>query len=470
MKRLFFKGSAALVVALFLQFSCLRPAGALSISDEREIGEKLLYSIRSTFPLLDDPDLVQYLGGLGKDVLDVAGIQYFDYRFYIIKDKEFNAFAAPSGLVFFYTGLIGAMNEENELVSVLAHEIGHVAKRHLAESMQKGMLIGATSIAVALAALALGGGAGTQALMTGSLAAGQTANLHFSRKHEEEADLLAYGWLKKLHRNPEGEEGMLETMRRVSRYRSERLPQYLLTHPNPEERLDYVQSLLKMDEKELASFPVQDEFAFLRFKYRIMAESTDSSSFKEYLSSVLGDERATGFAKTMAKYGLAQLESLANNFERSAELLDQVIAELPGRNILLADKGVMLYRAGKYEQARLVLDKACMNDPKDMYSTFYLGKTYQALGDIAKAESMLSLVSYSLPEYPKVYFELGKIAAQKKQRVAASLFLGKYYLFEGKLEQAKYSLESAVMDKKASEKQKEEGDELLETIERLEER
>lgn len=467
MKKHFYKSSAVFLITLFLHFSCLHNVGAFTIGEEREVGEKLLYSVRSTFPLLDDPDLSQYLSALGQEVLDVAGLQYFDYRFFVINDKEFNAFAAPSGLVFFYSGLIGAMNSEDELVSVLAHEIGHVAKRHLAGRMEKGKLIGAASLAVALAALALGGGAATQALLTGSMAAGQSASLHYSRKHEEEADLLAYDWMKKLHRNPEGQKKMLDTMRRVSRYRSDRLPQYLLTHPNPEARLDYVQALLKMDEGELAPLAAGDNFNFLRFKYRIMAESSDANAFREYLSSVISDTHASAFSRTMARYGLAQLERRANNFKRGQQLLDEVIAAMPDRQILLSDKGVLLYAAGEYAEARIALEKAYMADEQDMYAAFHLGKTYQALGDINKAETLYKTVSYKLPEYSKVYFELGKIASQKKQNASSSLFLGKYYLYEGKLKQAKFSLNSAVRDETVSDKEKGEGERLLETIERL---
>ena len=468
MKKFFYKVVAIVVTALFFNISCLQSVNSFTITEEREIGEKLLYSVRRAFPLMDDPDLVQYLSGLGKDVLGVSGLQYFDYRFDIIKDKEFNAFAAPSGMVFFYSGLIGSMMKEDELVSVLAHEIGHVVKRHLAGRLEKGMVINVASIAVALASLALGGGAATQALMTGSLAAGQSANLHFSRKDEEEADLLAYGWMKELQRNPEGQKTMLDTMRRVSRYRSEKLPQYLLTHPNPEDRLNYVEALIEIDKEKLAVLPEKDEFEFLRFKYRIMAQSTDAFSLREYLSSVMGHARSAPLTKTMARYGLSQLEMTLKNYKAATEYLNQVIADLPDKKILLTDKGVMLYLAGSYEEAKNTLELVGRQNPKDMYAAFYLAKTYLVIGDMAQAQSLFSTVSYNMPEYSKVYFELGQIAAKKGDRVTAALFLGKYYLYEGKLDSARFSLESVVRDKKANAKQQEEGKLLLDTIDRLE--
>ncbi|MFV0439304.1 MAG: M48 family metalloprotease [Desulfopila sp.] len=467
MKRPIRKLLAISIAALFFQGACLQPVKAFTITEEREVGEKLLYSVRSAFPLIDDPDLVQYLAGLGKEVLDVAGLQYFNYRFYIINDKEFNAFAAPSGLIFFYSGLIGSMVEEDELVSVLAHEIGHVVKRHLADRLEKGTVISAASIAVALAALALGGGAATQAVMTSSLAAGQSANLHFSRHDEEEADLLAYGWMKKMGRNPEGQKRMLDTMRRISRYRSDRLPQYLLTHPNPEARLDYVQALMKMDEQQLRKIPPRDEFAFLRFKYRVMVQSTDSFSFREYLSNVISDGKKSEHERAMARYGLSQLEMVLKNTDAALKQLEQVIAIYPDRTILLVDKGIILYNGGQYDAARKLLEQAVNRNPDDMYAAFYLAKICQLQGDLSRAKTLFDTVSYTLPEYSKVYFELGRIASLQQQSAASALYLGKYYLYEGKLDSAEHSFKAALQDARATAGQKEEGQQLLDTIERL---
>jgi predicted Zn-dependent protease len=199
-----------------------------------------------------------------------------------------------------------------------------------------------------------------------------------------------------------------------------------------------------------------------------MAEASDSNMFRQYLSSVMADSRASDFAKTMAKYGMSQLERRENNFKRSMELLDEVIASLPGQPLLQTDKGVLLYAAGDFEGARTVLESACQADAKDMYAVFNLGKAYQALGDINKAEDRYRTVSYELPEYPKVYFELGKIASQKKQNNRASLLLGKFYLYEGKLDLARFSLEKLAEDTSVNNKEHAEAETLLETIERIE--
>lgn len=468
MKNRILRFAVLLTLPVVLHLLLIHPASAaFTISEERKVGEQLLYTVRKAFPLLDDPDLVRYVTDHGAKVLDVAGLQYFDYRFYVIKSDEFNAFAAPSGLVFFYSGLISSMNSEDEFISVLAHEIGHVVKRHMASRIEKGAVIGAASLAMALAALALGGGAATQALLTGSMAAGQSANLHFSRKDEEEADLLAYGWMKKLNYNPEGQEEMLKTMRRISRYRSEKLPQYLLTHPNPEARLDYVQALLAADKSQGVTFTPKENFDFLRFKYRIMSQTGKTVPLRAYLAGVLSDARSSEHSAAMAKYGLSQVERYENNHARSLELLDEVISVFPGKAILQTDKGVALFGAGKYQEAAACLDRSFRSDGQDMYAALYLGKTYQALGQLDKAESYYKTVSYSMPEYSSVYFELGKTASIKNESGASSFYLGKYYLYEGKLKLAEFSLKNALEDKTISKEQQNECERLLETVQRL---
>lgn len=456
------------LIAVFLQFSVVPPASSFTIGDEREIGEKLLFSVRSAFELIDDPDITQYITQLGQSVLQVAGIQYFDYHFFVINNKEFNAFAAPSGLIFFHSGLIETMNSEDELVSVLAHEIGHIVKRHLASRMEKGKYTTIGSLGLALAALAFGGAA-TPVLLTGALATGQSINLHFSRQDEEEADLMAYGWMKTLDRNPDGQLKMLESMRRIARYRSEKPPQYLLTHPNPEERLNTIESLVDNDRKTSEAPPDGDDFDFIRFKYRILAKVKDSRDFKMYLAGIIADKRASEFKKVMADYGLAQLAQNANDHDKSLALLAKVQAFFPERTILTTDRGVALFAAGQMADAEKTLKEALVADSSDMYAAFTLAKLLYRTNRPAEAEKYFQQISYEMPEYAKVYFELGQIAADYGQSGDASFYLGKYYLYEGKLEDAEQNIKNGLRSKTLSAKRTEESKDLLEKITILQE-
>ncbi len=446
MKKIASKITVWIVICLFLQFSAVSPALSFSIGDEREVGEKLLYSVRSAFELVDDPDIIQYITRLGQSVLEVAGKQYFDYHFFVIADKEVNAFAAPSGLIFFNAGLIEIMNSEDELVAVLAHEIGHIDKRHLASRVEKGTYSGVASLGLALAAVAFGGAA-APVLLTGALATGQSFNLYFSRQHEEEADLLAYEWMKKLNRNPEGQTRMLESLRRIARYRSEKLPQYLLTHPNPEARLDYIESLLDNDRDKIAgNLKPADNFDFLRCKYRILAKVKGTETLKPFLATALADGRTNESTRAMAYYGLSQIASNENDYTKSLDLLDKVIRSLPDKPILQVDRGAILFAAGQFAEAEKIFLERLQVDGSDMYATFLLAKLLYRTGRPSEAEKYFQTVSYEQPEYAQVYFELGQIAADKGQRGVSALYLGKFNLFQGKLKLAEQSLKNSLGD------------------------
>ena len=463
-----YKSITLLLITSLLQVVNPGLSHSFTVGEEREVGEKLLYAVRATFPIVGEPDIHQYINNLGREVLAVAGVQYFDYRFYVVESEQFNAFAAPSGLIFFYTKLIESMNSEDELVSVLAHEIGHVVKRHLASRMQKGKIVNFATLGLALAAIAFGGGgAAAQALMTGSLAAGQSAQLHFSREDEIEADLMAYKWINDLQRDPYGQKEMLKTMRRITRYRMGQVPQYLLTHPDPEARLDYVEGLLAADRSVARERTSENDFAFLRFKYRLMTIGEDSKAARAYLASKMSDSRSSEFDVTMARYGLSQLDHKENSLERALKQLDQVIEELPGREILSVDRAILFAEMGQIEEAKTILKKAVRNDPFNMHATYHLAKILNKTGDTEESLQLFFDVSYEMPEYSTVYFEIGKIFAQKGMEIESRFYLGKFNLYEGKLKLAASNFKQVLKSGLSDQKMKDESEKMLSLIEKL---
>ncbi len=413
-------------------------AAGLTIGEEREIGEKLLYKIRSELSLIDDPDISQYINRLGQQVLVHVGPHYFDYHFFVIPNKEFNAFAAPSGLIFFYSGLIETMKTENELLSVLAHEIGHVESRHIASRSDKSGKVGAISMALAMASLALGDPSLAAGLFTGFQAAGQAVNLHFSRIDEEQADRLSYDWMHAMQRDPHGMEEMLRTMRRITRYRTDQIPPYLLTHPNPEARLEYVQSLLDYQGREVPKgyYLKNDDFDFLRMKHRIMVIASNPQKARAYFSNILSSGRAED-EKMMATYGLAILQAKELNFDEALKNLAKVQNFFPDRTILDVDAGIMYLGSGEIARAQELFESAAKADPEDMYAAFYLAQTYAKTGNINGAEQLFQKVMRAMPEYPQVYFELARIKTDGGNIGLGNFYLAKYYLYGGNLEFAR---------------------------------
>ena len=457
-------------VALLIVAQMLLPVQtqAFSIGEERMVGEQLLYAVRSEFKLLDDPDISQYINNLGQAVLEVDGPQYFDYHFFVVESDQFNAFAAPSGLIFFYTGLIKTMKSEDELLSVLAHEIGHVVSRHIAHRMSKQGKVTATTLLLGLASLAFGNAALAQGLLTGSLAASESIKLSFSRQDEEQADRISYDSMRAMHRDPKAMEDMLKTMRRISRYRSNKLPAYLLTHPNPEARLDYVQSLSAIDQAKPGYYKKTDNFSFLRFKYRVMSQSIEPDQLRIFCANTLASGRDPEQV-TMAHYGLALVNAQDTNFTEAIKQLELVRKKYPHRDILKVDLATLYMEAGQVNKALPVLRKVYNRDATDMYAAYRLGQAFEKKGDFVEAERMYKEVAKVMPEYSKLYYDLGRLKADQGQLHVSNFYLAKYYLYEGRMKFAKQYLKRAAKDKKLPQTMQDEAQSTLDRLKELEE-
>jgi predicted Zn-dependent protease len=460
-----------MIVCLLIIGQCILPTRSwgFCIGEERDIGEQLLLSVRGKFDLLDDPDIVQYINELGQRVLAVAGPRYFDYHFFVVKNDQFNAFAAPSGLIFFNTGLIKTMKTEDQLLSVLAHEVGHVVSRHISNRIAKQGKVTAISLLFGLASLAVGNPALTQGIFAGALAANRTAGLSFSRQDEEQADRLAFGWLKSMGRDPHSMEAMLKSMRRITRYRSEHLPAYLLTHPNPEDRLQYVQSLLEVDQGkgEGAAKGAVDNFYFLRFKYRVLSQSIDLEELRIYCANILASNKNAEL-QIMAHYGLALISAEEINFQEAVRQLEIVRQKYPGKDILNVDLATLYIQSGEIEKAARLLRRSYQRDPTDMYSAFELAQVMVVQGNADAAEKIYLEVAKNIPEYSKIYYELGRLKSQQAKIGESNFYLAKYYLYEGKIKYAKQYLRRAKKDLSVPVVLREEAESILARLKELE--
>lgn len=417
-------------------------AHAFSVGEEKEFGEKLLSLVRKEFRLIDDPDINQYINNLGNEILAVTGPSYFDYYFFVINNKEFNAFAAPSGLIFFHSGLIEAMETEDELVSVLAHEIGHVQSRHIAERMNKASKVSLGTLALILAGVAVGNGAVSEALITGSMATAQSMNLSFSRKDEEESDRLAYKWMQENNRDPKSMVTMLNKMYRVSRLQRDMVPPYLLTHPEPHQRLNYVQDLLLMNGKR--SYAAADNFVFQRFKTRILSQTKNTADLLTLYKKRIDRSDQSEHEKTMNQYGLALAYSDSADLKNAILTMEKVIAAYPSQAILLTDMGVLHFQDNNYQQALHYFQKAREMAPHDAYTTFYIARTYEQLKNENTALSYYEELLPVLPHYSRLYQRIGQIKAATGKKGEGYYYISMQYWLDGEPEKALFHLKQSM--------------------------
>ena len=90
-------------------------------------------------------------------VVAAAGPQPFVYHFYVVKDDRINAFALPAGYIYVHTETILAARDVSELAGVIAHEVGHVVRRHVAKNYGRQRGVGSLRRIGVYAAALLGG-------------------------------------------------------------------------------------------------------------------------------------------------------------------------------------------------------------------------------------------------------------------------------------------------------------------------
>lgn len=188
------------------------------------------------YPILDRatyPEAYAYLEGIKDSVLQSDEIIYkeeFEWKVTIINDDNtLNAFAAPGGYLYFYTGLMRFLDNENELAGVMGHEIAHADRRHSIDQMkqQYGVQL--------LLDVALGEDQGALTQIASGL-----LSLSFSRGDETEADEFSVKYLCDTEYASDGAAGFFEKLEDGG---STSTPEFLSTHPNPGNRVEDIQSL-----------------------------------------------------------------------------------------------------------------------------------------------------------------------------------------------------------------------------------
>lgn len=455
-----------LAVIFLLGNPGVNPVLAFSVGEEKEVGEELLTMVRKGFKLIDEPDVIQYINELGEKTLAVAGSQFFDYHFFVISNKELNAFAAPSGLIFFHSGLIETLESEEELVGVVAHEIGHVVSRHLADRISKNTKVSAVAMLGILVGIAIGAGPLSEAVIAGSAAAAQTAVLSFSRLDEEEADRLAFKWMQEQNLDPGAMVKMLHTLYTMNRYRVGYVPPYLLTHPGPGVRMSYIQDLIIFSDKK--HYAAVDPFPFQRFKGRVLSLSRDPGRLIAYYQDLVGILTPGGRDSAMAHYVLSQAYLAAADYSSAEKSLRRTMEFFPDKIILKADLALIALKAGRSDRALELLQEVRRVEPGNGYANFYLAQALEKNGKLAAAAGLYEEMLTMMPDYSKLHYRLANVKALSGAEGEGFYHYGYYYWYEGDLLNSRRHFSRAVSLLAPESQHRAEAQAMLQKIVRLE--
>ena len=170
-------------------------AASLTDADIQEYVHQYITQLDAQSPVLGSND--NYVKRLQRITAGLTQVDGVPLNFKVYKTNEVNAFACADGSVRVYTGLMDLMND-NEVLGVIGHEIGHVALKHTKKEMQAAMLASAGMDALAST------NENVAVLTQSQLGAiGETIlNAQYSKKQESAADDYAYDFLKKAGKSP----------------------------------------------------------------------------------------------------------------------------------------------------------------------------------------------------------------------------------------------------------------------------
>jgi predicted Zn-dependent protease len=315
----------------------------ISPQEAQDYGAAMLRQMRALDMVVDDPLLDDYINDLGFRLVAACAKPRDHFEFFIVKDDEINAFAAPGGYIAVNSGLITITRNESELAGVIAHEIGHITQNHLQRAFEASKKDAPLIALVVLGAIAAGNagrsaGDTTAAVYAGGLGMLAQKRINFTRKDEIEADRAGIKTLANAGFDPNAMAAFFQHMEDVmSTGAGGQVPSFLQDHPVTSDRIADAKSragALIAAQKQRPSgdtlLPGQWEqitapMAFVHGPIRLDANAANPAGLSTY---ELMRERArvlSGNARRLADYYASNLKSQAG-FDTSANRYGYALA------------------------------------------------------------------------------------------------------------------------------------------------
>jgi predicted Zn-dependent protease len=446
-------------------------ACAITAKEEEDLSREFMKIARKQYQFIEDPCIVDGVSRVGNKIVAVLPPQPFTYHFYVILDDAYNAFAAPAGHIFINSGLLQAMDREEELAGILGHEIAHVACRHISHNIERSKKIQMTSLAGLAAGILFGiAGAGEvgSAVMTGTRAAGQSVSLAHSREDEAQADQLGLTLCTKAGY---GADGLLEMLNKIREkdWFGQDVPTYLKTHPATEKRIAYIGAWIDQYQRKGKKNNLSDTYEFQRMRTKLIATYGDRDIALDTFKRALADDPQDA----MTRYGYALVLERSNDIEKAIEHLKVATEKRPLDPFIQADLGRMYYLGERYMASIDILENYIDLYPKDQKLRFYFACAQMKVGKLDEAAANFKRllkkenpqnrevesrdknatrqrglktreIQKKHPESTLALYYLAKIYHQQGRKGDTHFYLGMYHCENRNVKSARFHLETAL--------------------------
>ncbi len=405
--------------------------------EEYLLGRTWVRMLRGSARLYEDPVVVAYLEDLLWDVAQYSQLTDHRLELVVLDNPTLNAFAVPGGIVGVHSGLVEAAQSEDELASVIAHELAHLSQRHYAAQIDQQRRNQPFLLAAMLGSLliAAADSQGGTAALSSTVAANQASMLAFSRQNEREADYIGMQTLTAAGFDPAAMPKMFSRLQANARFGS-KPPEFLLTHPVTESRIaDSLNRAANLPTPD----PRPDAIDFDLVQARIIANYAQDAD--KLLTSLASKPKKQD--NDTLRYATLMAAIKANKFDLAAEAANEMSADfkqkLPVR-LALAELNIARKQYSKAKrELRAVLKLFPDNYPTNaIYAELLLHQ-----GQNSHAIAVYKKLAEQRPNDPNIWYNLAEVQGLAGNTLDVHIARVEYFMLTGNLDLALRQLKFA---------------------------
>ncbi|GGO80662.1 putative beta-barrel assembly-enhancing protease [Marinobacterium nitratireducens] len=422
-------------------------SGIISLQQEARLGDTWARVLRGQAKLLEDPVVYDYLQDLLWSLAANSQLSRADLELITLDNPTLNAFAVPGGVIGVHGGLLLAAEAEDELASVLAHEIAHLSQRHfamqLAEERRNRPFMLAALLGSFLVAATTDGQAGAAAI-TSTIGASEMARLSFSRQNEQEADRIGMSTLAATDFDPGAMPRMFERLQRSKRFYGDRPPEFLLTHPVTQSRI--ADSLNRAAQLPKGSRQHSSRaFGIARTRLQVRYSDHPEDLIIAFESAIKNHQDPT------ARYGLALAAAAAGQYDRALKNLDALDRDWRDNIYIRLSRAEILQQAGRSDEAL-----ALAGTLERLYpGTYAVRRTYaklaQSAGQNGRAIDLYEKLRQDYPHDTGILFNLAECYGLEHRILKVHETRIEYFLRTAQPDRAMQQIDFALRENSLSE-------------------
>jgi len=419
-------------------------SSVISIEEEYQLGQTWARMLRGSAPEYGDPIVVNYLDNLLWKLAATSQLQDHRLQLVVLNNPTLNAFAVPGGIVGINAGLLLGAQDEEELASVVAHELAHLSQRHYAQQLEAQLKNTPLMLAGILASI-LVASADSEAGMAGlssTMAANQQARLAFSRRNEQEADRIGMLNLVESGYDPYAMPRMFSRIQRSSRFLGQKPPEFLLTHPVTESRIADAENRAQ----QLPTPPFNPRsYDFDLVKTRI------KTNFSEHPDQLLKQYRESADSNPVSRYGMALALQKKLKFKEAMAALNELPDSFKSHLYIKLSWAELLLAAKQNKQARTYLKELYQLYPDSYPATLFYAQALRADNAPAEAVKLYEELTKSQPNNSFIWYELAETYGLAGNTLGVHEARIEYFLHIGATDKALQQIDFALREKGLSE-------------------